>query len=223
MNTERSLLYGGIAIFGIAALIGFTGTAGAESSGIASLVPNPAAVLKWCGQEQKGTRQVAEDLQRRTRSLDERDRTVAAREAELSEAEKRLDARLAELTSIRDAVAKQLDAADEERDARIAGLVTMIEKGRANEVARMFERLDPELAVAVLEKMKRAKASKLLVALDPVRAAELASRMADPIVLQGIPDPREVTTAPGAVAAPSAFDTPPAAAPAAAPPPSTPG
>ena len=217
MTTERTLLYGGIAVLGLAALIGFTGPARAvgDSGGLASLVPNPASVLRWCGQEQEGTRQMGHELQRRARGLDERERSIVAREAELGEAEKRLDARLAELSAIRDAVGKQLDVADEEREQRIAGLVTMVEKARPTEVAPLFARLDTELAVDVLERMKRAKAGKLLVSLDPGTAALLASRMTDPIVLQGIPDPRGVTTAPGAVAAPSPFDAPaPAGAPA---------
>jgi flagellar motility protein MotE (MotC chaperone) len=194
-------------------------------------MPNPASVLRWCGQEQEGTRQMGHELQRRARGLDERERSIVAREAELGEAEKRLDARLAELTelgeaekrldarlaeltAIRDAVGKQLDAADEEREQRIAGLVTMVEKARPTEVAPLFARLDTELAVDVLERMKRAKAGKLLVSLDPAVAALLAARMTDPILLDGIPDPRATTTAPGAVAAPSPFDAPAAAPPA---------
>jgi flagellar motility protein MotE (MotC chaperone) len=216
MNTERTVLYAGIAVLGLAALIGFTGPARAvgDSGGIASLMPNPASVLRWCGQEQEGTRQMGHELQRRARGLDERERSIVAREAELGEAEKRLDARLAELTAIRDAVGKQLDAADEEREQRIAGLVTMVEKARPTEVAPLFARLDTELAVDVLERMKRAKAGKLLVSLDPAVAALLAARMTDPILLDGIPDPRATTTAPGAVAAPSPFDAPAAAPPA---------
>ena len=219
MNTERTILYGGIAVLALAALIGFTRPAGAAvgSGGLADLVPNPAAVLRWCGQEQKGTKQVGEELQRRARSLDERDRTVTAREAELTEAEKRLDARLAELTAIREAVSKQLDAADQERLARVDGLVTMVEKARPAEVAPMFAKLDTALAVQVLERMKRPKAGKLLVSLDPTVAATLAARMTDPILLDGILDPRDVTTAPGAVAAPSPFDTPAPMTPPAAP------
>jgi len=222
VNTERTLLYGGMAVLGLAALVGFTGRAGAASGGgLGDLVPNPAAVLRWCGQEQEGTKTVGQELQRRARSIDERERSVVAREAELGEAEKRLDARLAELAAIRDAVSKQLDAADEDRDERVGALVAMIEKARPTEVAPMFQQLEEDLAVEVLERMKRARAGKLLVEVDPALAARLAARMTDPIVLEGIPDPRTVTTAPGAVAAPSPFDNP--AAPPAAGPPAAPG
>lgn len=211
MMTERGILVGGVVCMTLAALIGFSGRAGAASgeTGFSRYVPDPAAVLRLCGQEQVGTRQLGEELHRRERSLDERDRTLSAREAELTEAEKRLDARVTELTALRTEVSRQLDKADAEREERIRGIVAMVEKNRPSEISPMIAALDESLAVDVFKRMNKAKAGKLLAVLDPTLAARLASRLAAPIEVAGIPDPRAITTAPGAVATPPVA-TPPA-------------
>jgi flagellar motility protein MotE (MotC chaperone) len=218
MKTERGILVGGVACMALAALVGLSGRAGAASgeTSFSRYVPDPAAVLRLCGQEQIGTRQLGEELQRRERSLDERDRTLSAREAELSEAEKRLDARVTELSALRTEVSRQLDRADAEREERIRGIVTMVEKNRPDDISPMVSALDESLAVDVFKRMNKAKAGKLLAALDPTLAARLAARLAAPIEVAGIPDPRAITTAPGAVAAP------PVATPGAPPPPAEP-
>ena len=210
MNGERRVLVGGGIVLALAFLIGMTGQAGAASgaSGLSRYVPDPAAVLRLCGQEQVGTRELAGELARRDRALKERDQTLAAREAELAEAEKRLDARLAELSALRSEVSKRLDEADEDRAKRLAGLVTMVEKNRPGEIAPMFSALEEPLAVQVLERMNRAKAGKLLAVLDPALAARLAAAMTAPIAVGNIPDPRAITTAPGAVATPPIANAP---------------
>ena len=204
MNGERRILVGGGVVLALAFLIGVTGRAGAASGelGLSRYVPDPAAVLRLCGQEQVGTRELAGELARRDRALKERDQTLAARESELAEAEKRLDARLAELSALRSEVSKRLDEADEDRTKRLAGLVTMVEKNRAGDIAPMFAALDEALAVQVLERMNRAKAGKLIAVLEPGLAARLAAAMTAPIAVGNIPDPRAITTAPGAVASP---------------------
>ena len=51
----------------------------------------------------------------------------------------------------------------------------------------MFQKLDPKLAVDILNRMNRSKAGKLLTALPPDLAAALAERMTAPIALGATP------------------------------------
>ena len=166
----------------VAALALGTGTAAWAG---ASLRPKPEVtdVEKYCSTEQQGAYQLAEDLHRRERELDSREHAVAAQEAEMATAEGRLKSRLEELEKTRKELQDLLGQADTRRDERIAGIVKMVESGRASAMAPMFGQLSDELAVAVLDKMNRSKAGKLLAALPPARAAALAQKMAEPIAV----------------------------------------
>lgn len=171
----------------LALLLGATGAGNASVPPAAapaptvSTEPDPASVLRWCGQEQVGTHRVARELDHRSRGLDERTRTLAARESDLLAAEKRLDERLTALTELRGSLSKLLDQTDASRNDKLAALVKMVEANRAASIAPMFQELDAELAVGVLDRMNRKKAGQLLGELPAPVAAGLAGRMTDPV------------------------------------------
>jgi len=146
--------------------------------------------------------QLVEALGRRSRGLDEREASIKAREKALTDAQTKLDARLADLEAVRAKIGAQLEEADAERTARIASLVTMVESNRPSAIAPMFAALEPELAVAVLDKMNRQKAGKLLAALPPARASLLATRMATPLQLAAPVAAAPVAAAPAPSATP---------------------
>lgn len=166
--------------FGIAALGLGTGTAAWAGASLTKK-PDVTAIEQYCSTEEQGAHQLADDLRRRERELDSREHAIAAQESEMATAEERLKGRLADLEKTRAELEALLGKADAARDARIAGIVKMVESGKASAVAPMFAQLPDELAVTVLDKMNRTKAGKLLVALPPARAAALAEKMAEPI------------------------------------------
>jgi flagellar motility protein MotE (MotC chaperone) len=188
MNVLRNLALavGGIGL--VTSLIAASGTAiGAPTEGegrLSGLVPDPGAVLRWCGQEQAGTRQLGEELSRRSRQLDERERTMADRESELRDAETRLEQRMQALAEARTQLEAQLQEADAERDARLTALVKMVESNRATSIAPMFGQLESDLAVQVLDRMNRKKAGKLLAVLPADAAASLAEKMTEPVAVE---------------------------------------
>ncbi len=166
------------AIFGVVAAAVASGVALASTMDAPTEVAaEVAATLRWCGEEQAGNRELADQLRHRARELDERDHSFDARKKELAETEKRLDARMAELTALRTEVAASLDRADKAQDERVKGLVKMVESNRAASIAPMFAGLDEALAVEVLDRMNRQKAGKLLAALPPAKAAALADKL----------------------------------------------
>lgn len=179
MERSRTAPRTWVVVFGVAALSAGVGTV-AWAQG-ATRPPNVADVERYCDAEEQGAHQLAEDLRRRTRDLDSRERSIALKEGELVKAEGRLKVRLESLEAVRAELIAMLSTAEDARDVRIAGIVKMVEANRPSEVAPMFSLLEEDLSVVVLDRMNRKKAGKLLTALDPAKAATLAERMAEPV------------------------------------------
>ncbi len=164
------------------ACLGGLSTAGGAFANNA-LRPSVTEVEAYCNVEAQGAHKLSEDLRHRERELEKREYAVAAAEAELKASEATLAERLKVLQDTRDEIAALLVQSDTAREEKVAALVKMIESGRASNVAPMFGELEPGLAVDVLNRMNRTKAGRLLVALPPSHAAQLAERMTAPIEL----------------------------------------
>jgi flagellar motility protein MotE (MotC chaperone) len=126
---------------------------------------------------------LADRLTARQRALDRRERDLAEREQDLRAAESRVNQRVAELTELREALEQQVGEVGELTEERIIGVVRMFEAMRSKDAAAVMTELSAEDGVRVLDRMNRTKAGKLLAAMHPVQAADLASRMSQPIEL----------------------------------------
>ncbi len=178
--------------------------------------PDSQAVRAWCSAEERGMLELATSLQNRSIALDERENLLKLRETELQDVEKRLLARMEDLKKLRADIGGQLDSADQQKESKVDELVKMVESNRASAISSMFEALDEDLAVQVLDRMNPSKAGKLLAAISPVRAARLAEKMANPIdpaTLSTLEEPaaEAPTEAPTQPPAPTTPATPPAA------------
>ncbi len=138
---------------------------------------------RWCGAQAAGVRLLSDQVKRRNSQLDEREQTLAIREAALIEATARLDKQLAALEAATVKVNASLEEGAEEREERVIALVKMVESNRAGSIAPMVGELEPELAVEVLDRMNRTKAGKLLAELPAKQAASLAGRLTRPLTL----------------------------------------
>jgi len=114
-------------------------------------------------------------LRQKERSLDHREATLAAREADLRLAEQKLEERLTELQTLREELGVQLGTLDEARENRVVGLVRMFEGMRAKDAAAIISSTETAISIAVLERMSRMKAGKVLAEMEPGEAAELAN------------------------------------------------
>ncbi|MSQ03744.1 MAG: hypothetical protein EXR71_17970 [Myxococcales bacterium] len=145
--------------------------------------PTASEIERYCSLEDEGAHQLAQDLLHRERELDGRADALDSQRAELAAAEARLTDRLAALEKARADIQALIGVADAARDARVDGIVKMVEANRAGSIAPMFAQLDEPLAVTVLDKMKRKKAGQLLAVLPAAKAAALAQRMAEPVAV----------------------------------------
>ncbi len=118
------------------------------------------------------------DLRHRSAALDARDSALTAREAVLGAAEKRLAARVDELAALQaklQDLEKQRQARD---DASWAGLTKLYESMKPRDAATIFNDLDMQVLLQVVDRMKDAKAAAVLAAMQPERARQVTAQLA---------------------------------------------
>jgi flagellar motility protein MotE (MotC chaperone) len=118
------------------------------------------------------------DLRARRKELDEREAALTARSNLLQAAEVRLNARLDEMKVLQAKLEALEKAREAQTDANTHGLVKVYENMKPRDAATIWNDLDIDVLLPLLDLMKESKASALLAAMDPVRAREVTTRLA---------------------------------------------
>lgn len=146
------------------------GPAPAASAQAAAPAPAPA--------EAAAERAVLEALRARRAEIEAREHAAAQREVMLAAAERRLVARVEELTALQ----SRLEALERDRAAReeagLRGLVKLYEGMRPRDAALIFDELDMEVLVSIVDRMREARAAPVLGAMRPERARALTAELA---------------------------------------------
>lgn len=127
------------------------------------------------------------DLTQRREDLEKRERALATRQALLEAAERELDQKVRELTSLRGEIEGLLVKQAEEEVARTQSLVRIYEGMKAKDAARIFNTLDTDVLLQVLTKMSERKSSPILAEMDPERARTITILMAQQQHLPALP------------------------------------
>lgn len=123
-------------------------------------------------------RTVLLELRQRRQELDSRDAALAARESVLAAAEQKLTARVEELSALQKKL-EALEAARAERqEAGWMGLVKVYEDMKPRDAAAIFNDLQMPVLLKLLDRMKEAKAAPILAAMNPDKAREVTSGLA---------------------------------------------
>jgi len=122
--------------------------------------------------------QVLENLAERRRQLEGRARELDMREKVLAAAEKRLDAKIAELKDLQASIESMFANADAENEAQIASLVKMYERMKPKNAARIFDKLDLKVLIEVVDRMREAKAAEVLAKMDVAKARTVTLELA---------------------------------------------
>jgi flagellar motility protein MotE (MotC chaperone) len=137
-------------------------------------------------------RAVLERLRERRQELEARARELDVREGLLRTAEKRLEARLAEIKQIEGRANAAAEKKDEAETKRLKSLVTMYENMKAKEAARIFDRLEMRVLVEVATQINPRRMSEILAQMSP----EAAERLTVELAARGGPGgPRQPSTA----------------------------
>eukprot|EP01037_Dinobryon_pediforme_P001896 gene1896-1928_t len=117
-----------------------------------------------------GERALLVDLRQRRIALEAREATAIKREQTFQAVEKRLAARIEELTELQ----KRLEELERQRKERDEGswrsLVKLYETMKPKDAATIFNDLDTSVLVPVLDRMKESKAAPIMSAMSPERA-----------------------------------------------------
>lgn len=139
------------------------------------------------GSTERGKEQLTTLLRRKEAALDRRETSLVAKEADLRAAEEKMAERLAELTKLREEINTLLADLDQEREARVAGLVKMFESMRPPAAAAILEQTEEAIALEVLERMNKTKAGKVLAAMSPAKAARFSERIGKAALNKEVP------------------------------------
>jgi len=126
-------------------------------------------------------------LSERREELEKRSKALDQREALMVITEKRLDQKMAELNGVRGEIQTLLKQVDDKQKAQLESLVRIYETMKPKDAARIFEQLEPDILLGVVERMKEAKTAPILAAMDPLKAKDLTTRLAEQRRLPTVP------------------------------------
>jgi flagellar motility protein MotE (MotC chaperone) len=143
------------------------------------------------------------NLAQRRDQIEQRAREVDLRESLLAAAEKRLDERIAEIKKLEGSIKQIVQQYDKQEEQNLQGLVKVYENMKPKDAARIFEKLDSNVLLGVVERMKEAKLATVLAEMNPATAQDLTVRLATrkqipPSVRAGVESQLQPSTAPAA-------------------------
>jgi flagellar motility protein MotE (MotC chaperone) len=126
-----------------------------------------------------GERAILESLQGRRQQLDARTRDLDMRESLLKVAEKRVEAKVAELKNVEASVKTAIGTRDQAEEKRFQGIISMYENMKPKDAARIFDRLDMKILIEVATHMKPRSMSEILAQMSPDAAERLTVELAN--------------------------------------------
>lgn len=103
---------------------------------------------------------------------------LAMREQLLKATEGKLEDRLAELKTVQASVKGLLKQYDQEQENKLKSLVKVYETMKPKDAARIFEQLEMDILLDVVERMKEAKVAPVLSAMNPEKARTVTEELA---------------------------------------------
>jgi flagellar motility protein MotE (MotC chaperone) len=133
-------------------------------------------------------KELYQDLLQRRQQLDDKEKSLAQREALLDAGKQEIDKKVQELTGLRDEIQNLLKKQTDEETARIASLVKIYEGMKPKDAARIFNTLDMDILLEVVAKMSERKSAPIIAAMDAERARGLTTMLAEQKKLPELPD-----------------------------------
>lgn len=124
-------------------------------------------------------RELLDDLADRRDALEAREQELSEREALQEIAERRIEEKMAELEDLREQIRNLLGEVDGERERQLAGLVSIYENMRPGDAARIFDGLDMDVLIDVLDGMAQRRSAPIIANMQPERARAVTRELAD--------------------------------------------
>lgn len=121
---------------------------------------------------------VLQQLAKRREELELRARQLDEREALIQAAERRMDQKMAELKALQATVEDLLAKRSDEEEAKLKSLVKMYENMKPKDAAQVFEEMDMDVLLDVVDRMSERKAAPIIALVTPTRAKEITFELA---------------------------------------------
>ncbi len=127
----------------------------------------------------QGEIDLLQKLSERREALDKREREIEQREAMLRAAEKRFDEKVLELEGLKTQLRSLVDQRSKDEEERLRSLVRIYETMKPKEAAQILEKLDLDVVIGVIGRMKENKLAPILASMLPERAKTLTALLVD--------------------------------------------
>ena len=118
-------------------------------------------------------------LQPHRSQIEDRERQVTQREAALNAADKRLSERVTELVALQSRLQALEAGRKTQEEANWTGLVKLYEGMRPHDAALIFNALDKQVLLEIIDRMKPAKAAPVIASMDAEKARQVTADLAN--------------------------------------------
>jgi flagellar motility protein MotE (MotC chaperone) len=152
-----------------------------EQAPVAAETARPGADDRQDQQTAQMTRaeiDVLQQLTERRRVLDEREGALAERASLLQAAETRIDQKIQDLRDLRATLEQLTTLREGQEEMKILSLVKIYETMKPKDAARIFQELDMDTLLLVVDRMKERKLAPVMAEMNPNRAMEITVELA---------------------------------------------
>jgi flagellar motility protein MotE (MotC chaperone) len=144
--------------------------------------PGPGGTVIQLDQNNGGSpaeRAILERLGERRQELDQRARELEIRESMIKSAERQLDGKVNQLKGLEQQAGGAANKKEEEEAARLKGLVSMYENMKPKDAAKIFDRLEMPVLIAVVSKIKPRIMADIMAQMQPDVAERVTVELAN--------------------------------------------
>lgn len=131
--------------------------------------------------------QVLQSLSKRREQLEQRQKDMDNREKFLQAAEKRMQVKLDEMSKMRTEIEELLKKQQAVEEGRLKQLVSIYETMKPQDAARIFNELDFNVLLNIVNRMSSRKSAPIIAQMDAAKARELSTHIAKQQALPAAP------------------------------------
>jgi flagellar motility protein MotE (MotC chaperone) len=114
-----------------------------------------------------------QQLAERRDRVEKREQEIEVRSAMLKAAETRIDKKVEEMKNLQATIERLLAAYDEQQEKKVTSLVKIYETMKPKEAAKIFEELEMDVLLMVVERINSRRLAPILAAMNPQKAREV--------------------------------------------------
>ncbi|MFN4089513.1 MAG: MotE family protein [Alphaproteobacteria bacterium] len=123
--------------------------------------------------------ELLQKLSARREAIERRERELDVREALIKAAEARMTAKTSELATLQKRIEDLMQIHDKQQAEKLDSLVSIYEKMKPRDAARILEGLEMDILIDVLGRMREMRSAPILASMDPEKARAVTARLAE--------------------------------------------